>query len=134
MDESIAKFGGWNGTFALMRHTSVWDNEEDRTHTLGAIRGALGRFGNLMMKKGDVVNGFPDVVPLEELDGNARVDPEMLEENLMFGSPDTVIKKLKRYQMLGVDEFIYYASMGLDHATQKRSLQMFCNEVIPEFK
>jgi len=35
---------------------------------------------------------------------------------------------------LGVDEFIYYASMGLDHAAQKRSLQMFCNEVIPEFK
>ena len=52
----------------------------------------------------------------------------------MFGSPDTVIKKLKRYQMLGVDEFIYYASMGLDHAAQKRSLRMFCNEVIPEFK
>jgi alkanesulfonate monooxygenase SsuD/methylene tetrahydromethanopterin reductase-like flavin-dependent oxidoreductase (luciferase family) len=133
LDESIAKFGGWNGTFALMRHTALWNNEDDRTHALGAVRGALGRFGNLMMKKGDVVNGFPDVVPLEELDGNARVDPEMLEENLMFGTPETVIAKIKAYEELGVDAFIYYASMGLDMDVQKRSMQLFINEVMPEF-
>ena len=36
----------------------------------------------------------------------------MLEENLLFGTPDEVIKKLKRYEDLGVDNFIYYASMG----------------------
>ena len=116
-----------------MRHTSVWDNEDDRKKTLGAIRGALGRFGNLMMKKGDVVNGFPDVVPLEELDGNARVDPEMLEENLMFGTPETVIAKIKAYEDLGVDAFIYYASMGLDMDAQKWSMQLFINKVMPEF-
>ena len=47
-----------------------------------AIRNVLGKFGNLMMKKGDVINGFPENVPLEELEGNVRVDPKMLEENL----------------------------------------------------
>ena len=52
----------------------------------------------------------------------------------MFGSPDRVIEKLKRYQALGVNEFIYYASMGLDHASQQKSLRMFVNDVMPEFK
>jgi hypothetical protein len=52
----------------------------------------------------------------------------------MFGSPDTAIQKLKGYQALGVNEFIYYASMGLSHAAQKRSLRMFVKEVMPEFK
>ena len=28
-----------------------------------------------MMKTGEVINGFPEQVPLEELDGNVRVDP-----------------------------------------------------------
>ena len=48
----------------------------------------------------------------------------MLEENLLFGSPDTVIEKLKRYEALGVDAFVYYASMGLDLDAQKRSMKL----------
>ena len=58
----------------------------------------------------------------------------MLEENLLFGSPDTVIEKLKKYQELGVDEFIYYASMGMDMGAQKRAMKLFCDEIIPEFQ
>ena len=133
LDESIAKAGGWTGTFALMRHTSVYDTEDDRTATLGAIRNTLGKFGNLMMKKGDVVNGFPESIPLKDLAGNVRVDPAMLEENLTFGDPDTVIAKLRAYEDLGVDAYIYYASMGMDMAVQKRSLQLFIDRVMPAF-
>ena len=86
-----------------------------------------------MTKTGEVRNGFPDEVPLEELDGNVRVDPVMLEENLAFGSPEQVVEKLKAYEALGVDAFIYYASMGLDMEQQKRSLQLFIDRVVPEF-
>jgi alkanesulfonate monooxygenase SsuD/methylene tetrahydromethanopterin reductase-like flavin-dependent oxidoreductase (luciferase family) len=57
----------------------------------------------------------------------------MLQENLMFGTPETVVGKLKQYEDLGVDAFIYYASMGLDPAVQKRSLQLFIDRVMPEF-
>ena len=134
LDDAIAKAGGWNGTFAMMRHTGVWDNEADRAATMTAIRNVLGKFGNLMMKKGDVVNGFPENIPLAELDGNVRVNPEMLEENLIFGTPDKVVEKLKQYQALGVDAFIYYASMGLDMKVQERSLQLFIDRVMPEFR
>lgn len=134
LDESIAKAGGeWNRTFALMRHTALYANEADREHSISSVRHTLGQFGNLMMKKGDVHNGFPDSVPLSELDGNVRVEPNMLEENLMFGSPDTVISKIKQYENIGVDAFIYYASMGIDHDVQKRSLKLFIDEVMPAF-
>ncbi len=57
----------------------------------------------------------------------------MLHDNLAFGTPDEVFAKLKRYEALGVDEFIYYASMGLGHKEQKRSMDLFCEEVIPAF-
>ncbi len=133
LDEAIDKAGGWNGTFALMRHTAVYETPEDRSASIDAIRNVLGKFGNLMMKKGEVINGFPDNVPLNELDGNVRVEPGMLEENLMFGDPETVITKLRAYEKMGVDAFIYYASMGLDRDVQKRSLQSFIDHVMPEF-
>ena len=96
LDDAIAKSGRlFKGRFAMMRHTAVYKTEADRTAAMESIRGVLPRFGNLMMKKGEVVNGFPDLVPVEELEGNVRYDPEALEENLMFGSPQEVIAKLK---------------------------------------
>jgi hypothetical protein len=51
----------------------------------------------------------------------------------MFGTTDEVIAKLRRYEALGVDEFIYYASLGLGLPEQRRSMELFCNEVIPAF-
>jgi alkanesulfonate monooxygenase SsuD/methylene tetrahydromethanopterin reductase-like flavin-dependent oxidoreductase (luciferase family) len=135
LDDAIGKAGGdFKPAFAIMRHSAVYDNEADRQAVLGAIRRNLSQFGNLMNKSGDVINGFPEEVPLEKLHGNVFVDPDMLEENLMFGSPETVIAKLRKYQDLGVDCFIYYASMGLDQAVQKRSFKLFVDEVMPAFQ
>jgi len=132
--EAIAKAGnGHRGRFAMMRHTAVYETEADRAGALSAIRHVLGQFGNLMLQKGEVINGFPGRVPLAELDGNARVDPAMLEQNLMFGTPEEVARKLRAYEALGVDAFVYYASMGLDMEAQKRSLGLFIDTVMPRF-
>lgn len=134
LDAAIEKNDGtYDGTWALMRHTAVYETPEDRQAAMDAIRTVLGQFGNLMTKTGDVVNGFPDPVPLQSLDGNFRVDPDMLEENLMFGSPAEVIDKIRQYDDLGVDAFIYYASMGMDMDQQKRSLRLFIEQVMPAF-
>ena len=119
--------------FSMMRHACVYENQAGHDAAIEAIQCVLGQFENLFRNMGDVNNGFPKQIPLEELTGREQYNAEMLTENLMFGSPDEVITKLKRYEALGVDEFIYYASMGLGHAEQKRSLELFCKEVIPAF-
>ena len=134
LDNSIKTHNeAYSGRWALMRHTAVYDQEADRQSAIATVRSVLGMFGNLMTKTGEVVNGFPEKVPLEKLEGNVRVDPAMLEENLMFGDPEQVVAKLSRYQDLGVDAFIYYASMGMDMDQQKRSLKLFIDRVMPEF-
>ncbi|MEM9911219.1 MAG: LLM class flavin-dependent oxidoreductase [Pseudomonadota bacterium] len=133
LDDAIARSDGtFAGTWAMMRHSAVYETEADREAALGAVRRVLGQFGNLMMKKGEVINGFPQDIPLSELDGNARVDPAMLEQNLLFGTPDEVTRKLAQYEALGVDAFLYYASMGMDMAQQKRSLRLFIDKVVPK--
>jgi len=135
LDEAVAKAdNGFRPTFAMMRHAAVWDNDADRQKALDAIRLVLGQFENLFRNAGGVTNGFPAQIPLAELEGREQYDPAMLEENLLFGTPDVVIEKLKKYEALGVDEFIYYASMGLDLEAQKRSMKLFCEEVMPAFQ
>ena len=125
---------GFKPIFAMMRHAAVYTNKEDASVYIRAIQRILGQFENLYRNLGDVKDGFPKEIALKELENREEYDPNMLEENLMFGTPDEVIKKLKLYEDLGVDNFIYYASMGLDHASQKRSLRLFCEEVLPAFQ
>ena len=135
LDQAIAKQGGTaNPIFALMRHTALYENVAGRDEAITAITRVLGQFENLYRNLDDVVNGFPKESPLSELESREQYDPKMLEENLMFGSPETVIKKVKMYEHLDVDEYIYYASMGLSPEAQKRSLKLFCDEVIPAFQ
>ncbi|MEL7013288.1 MAG: LLM class flavin-dependent oxidoreductase [Pseudomonadota bacterium] len=134
LNEAVEKAGKpFKGEWAVMRHSAVYENEADRQAAMSSIRHVLGQFGNLMMKKGQINNGFPEQVPLAELDGNARVDPEMLEHNLMFGAPEQVIEKLEAHRSYGADAFVYYASLGMDMAQQKRSLQLFIDKVAPAF-
>ena len=118
---------------AMMRHTAVYDRGADWMVPVRAAQRQLSQFENLFKNTGDVENGFPRAIPLDQLGNRAEYDPEMLRRNLMFGTPDEVIAKLKTYEALGVDEFIYYASLGLGHAEQKRSLELFCTEVMPAF-
>ena len=120
-------------TMAMMRHTAVYDQTGDRMVPVRAAQRVLSQFENLFKNMGGVENGFPLSIPLDQLGNRAEYDPEMLSRNLMFGTPDEVIAKLKLYEALGVDEFIYYASLGLGHAEQKRSMDLFCKEVIPAF-
>lgn len=119
---------------AMMRHTAVYDRKEDWMIPVRAAQRQLSQFENLFKNLGDVTNGFPKAIPFGDLGNRAEYDPDMLHRNLMFGTPDQVIEKLKTYQAIGVDEFIYYASLGLGLKEQKRSLELFCKNVIPAFR
>ncbi len=134
LDEAMqANPGAARPTFAMMRHTAVYDTKDEWEIPVKAAQRQLGQFENLFKNLGDVVNGFPRQIPFEQLKNRDEYNPRMLSENLMFGTPDEIIAKLRRYADLGVDEFIYYATMGLGQKEQKRSLELFCSEVIPAF-
>lgn len=133
-DASVAAHpGAATPTWALMRHTAVYDSPDEWMVPVEAAQRQLSQFENLFKNLGDVENGFPAAIPMDQVANAADYEPTTLSENLVFGTPDEVVAKLKRYEALGVDEFIYYASLGLGHAEQKRSMQLFCDEVIPAF-
>ena len=93
----------------------------------------LGQFENLFKNMGGVDNGFPAAIDLASVANRDEYDQQMLHDNLLFGTPDEVIQKLNQYKNLGVDHFIYYASLGLGLKEQKRSLELFIERVIPVF-
>ena len=115
--------------FATMRHTVVYERKEDWEVPVKAAMRQFGQFKNL----GNVADGFPRTIDLSELENRGEYDPHMLHRNLMFGTPDVVIAKLRDYEDLGGDHFTYYASLGLGMKEQKRSMELFVKEVMPAF-
>ena len=120
--------------FAMMRHACVYDYTDSWEVPVKAAQRQLGQFENLFKNLGDVSNGFSQSVDLDLIANRDEYDPKMLHDNLLFGTPDEVIDKLRLYEEIGVDEFIYYASLGLGHKEQLRSMQLFINEVMPAFR
>jgi alkanesulfonate monooxygenase SsuD/methylene tetrahydromethanopterin reductase-like flavin-dependent oxidoreductase (luciferase family) len=134
LDEAMeANPGSQRPVFAMMRHTALYDRKEDWEVPVRAAQRQLGQFENLFKNLGDVTNGFPKEVDLASIANRDEYNPRMLHDNLMFGTPDEIIAKFGPYEDLGVDAFIYYASLGLGQPEQKRSLELFVNEVIPAF-
>lgn len=134
LDEALANNpGSARPTFAIMRHTAIYSDKKDWEVPVKAAQRQLSQFENLFKNLGDVENGFPKAIAFSELENRAEYNSKMLHDNLMFGTPDEAITKLKCYEDLGVDAFIYYASLGLGHKEQKRSLELFCKEVMPAF-
>jgi alkanesulfonate monooxygenase SsuD/methylene tetrahydromethanopterin reductase-like flavin-dependent oxidoreductase (luciferase family) len=134
LDQALADNPGCGRPiFATMRHSCVYDREADWEVPVKAAQRQLSQFENLFKNMGDVDDGFPKAIDFAELKNRDEYDPKMLHDNLMFGTPDQVIAKLKLYDELGVDAFTYYASLGLGLAEQKRSLELFITEVMPAF-
>lgn len=133
--DSLAKApaGTKRPRFSTMRHTGVYAHARQADLYVNSLKRVAGQFENLFRGDGSVDNGFPSEIDLASLDNRAEYNSEMLQENLMFGTPDQAIAKLKRYEALGVDNFIYYASYGLPIEEQRKSLKLFIAEVMPAF-
>ena len=59
---------------------------------------------------------------------------EELAENLLFGTPEQVVEKLKLYQAVGVDQFCYNPVAGIEPRIARRSLELFIERVMPHFE
>ena len=118
-----------------MRHTAVYtEREEGGKPYVDAVRRAGVQFENLFRQLGKVRNGFVEQVDLAALDNAGEYDPLTIRDNLVFGTPDEVIDKLRRYEALGVDNFLYRASFSQSLELQKTSLRLFVDEVMPAFR
>lgn len=134
-EEALARSPGVaRPRFATMRHTAVYDKSEDWPMYVDAVKNVSGIFENLFKQLGEVRNGFAEPVNLADLANREEYDDHAMHRDLIFGTPEEVIAKLKPYEALGVDNFFYRASYGLPHDVQKRSLQLFIDEVMPAFE
>ena len=86
-------------------------------------------FTRLFRNQAEVKGGFTTPDPVAD-----EFTSEQLLANLVAGTPEVVVEKLKQYEALGVDHFIMYAPFGADHALVMKSLRLFAERVMPHFE
>ena len=119
--------------FMTMRHAGVWERASDSDTFIEAIRRQGRQFENLRLNLAPVIDGFPQEPDIAKLSNQAEYEPRMLLDNLVLGTPDEVVQKLRRYEARGLDHFCYNAAYGLPIEQQRRSLELFIKQVVPAF-
>jgi alkanesulfonate monooxygenase SsuD/methylene tetrahydromethanopterin reductase-like flavin-dependent oxidoreductase (luciferase family) len=120
--------------FLMLRRTCVSESAKDVSIPVNASIFYGRHFENLFKNIGVVRNGFPEPVDTAAIANRNEYEPGFVRENMMFGTPDEIVRKIKFYQSCGVDNYCYGASFGLPFEVQKRSLELFISEVMPHFR
>jgi alkanesulfonate monooxygenase SsuD/methylene tetrahydromethanopterin reductase-like flavin-dependent oxidoreductase (luciferase family) len=118
----------------VLRNSCVYNKQEQWRMPVTAARQYASQFQGLFTTDGKVTNGFPEKIDFSRLESANDYSDENIWENMMFGTPDEIIQKLKMYEAAGVDLFCYGADFGLDGKDAIRSLELFITEVMPHFK
>src|SRR5207249_3723101 len=112
--------------FALSRMTFVGSTDGEALEAMGVVQVHHRIFTRLMRNQATVKGGFTAPEPVEDEYG-----PERLLANLVAGSPETCVEKLRLYEQLGVDHYIMYAGFPMSHAATMKSIRLFAERVMP---
>jgi flavin-dependent trigonelline monooxygenase, oxygenase component len=118
----------------MLRRTAVYDKPEEWKVPVESLTNYGRYFENLLKNLGGVHNGFTEPVDFSVVANKSDYAPESLHENMMFGTPDEVARKLEAYAALGIDYFLYGAFFGMPYDRVKRSLELFVSDVMPRFR
>jgi len=118
----------------MLRRACVYENPDDWEIPVCATINFGRYFENVFRNIGTVRNGFPEPVDYRVVENKNDYASDALHRNMIFGTPDQVIEKLETYEKAGVDHYLYGACFGMPHEFTVKSLQLFCDEVIPHFK
>lgn len=120
----------------LLRHTYVHEESEPEGWRRGAealnlfYRHFLAWFKN----EQQAVDGFFEPVTPESVADNPEFSLEGLHRNMMIGTPNEIVERLKNYEELGITEYSFWTDNTLPFEEKKRSLELFINKVMPHFR
>ncbi|MDA5093769.1 LLM class flavin-dependent oxidoreductase [Aliiroseovarius sp. KMU-50] len=118
----------------LLQHTYVAADEADTKLGAEELNRFYCYFGAWFMNKREVTQGLIDPLTEEDIANHPFYSPEAMERDLVIGTADKVIERLKGYEALGYDEYSFWIDSSMSFERKKASLERFINEVMPAFQ
>lgn len=120
----------------VLRHTFVHSPDEPEAWrpAVEAVSRYYRTFSSWAFGKKTPENGFLDPQPLETVAERPEFDVDSLHKSAMIGTPEEVTARLKNYEDMGYDEYSYWIDNSMTHEEKKASLQLFIDQVVPNFR
>ncbi|MQQ06893.1 LLM class flavin-dependent oxidoreductase [Epibacterium sp. SM1979] len=117
----------------LLLHTYVADSDEDSKEAAVELNRFYCYFGAWFMNKRDVDQGLIAPLTEAEIEAHPFYTPEAMERDLVIGTPEKVIERLRVYEALGYDEYAFWIDSSMSFERKKASLERFIKDVMPAF-
>ncbi len=118
----------------LLNHTAVGANSTDIAQDCKDMSRFYCHFGAWFRNERSITNGLIAELSDEEMAMIEMFSPENMLKNNVVGTPDQVTERIMNYQKMGYDEYSFWIDSGASFADKKRSLRLFIDEVMPNFK
>lgn len=118
----------------VLRHTFVHEPGGDWQTGAKAIARFYRTFEGWFFNKQTPVNGFVEPTPEEAVKDRPEYALDNIHKNVMIGTPEEIIARIREYERLGVDEFSFWNDNSMSHAEKKASLKLFIEQVVPAFQ
>ncbi len=123
-----------NLTHATLRVCCIYEDPSVLDTAVKSVINFGRNFENLFRNSGTVTNGFPEPVDFESVAARGEFQPDALKDNLLIGTPDEIIEKIERYQAAGINHIMIGPTFGLPADVANKTVELFCDKVIPHFK
>lgn len=118
----------------LLQHTYVAADEADAARGAEELSRFYCYFGAWFQNKKPVTQGMMEELTPEEMAAMPQFSTDAVRKNLVIGTSEEVVARLKSYEALGYDQFSLWIDSGMTFARKKASLTRFIEEVMPHFQ
>ncbi|UWP91381.1 LLM class flavin-dependent oxidoreductase [Aliiroseovarius crassostreae] len=118
----------------LLQHTYVAEDAADTKLGAQELNRFYCYFGAWFMNKREITQGLIEPLSDEDIANHPFYSPEAMERDLVIGTADEVIKRLKGYEALGYDEYSFWIDSSMSFERKKASLERFIKDVMPAFQ
>ena len=117
----------------ILQHAFVSDDQVELDQATRKLHEFYCYFGAWFKNERPISQGLIQPLSQDEVDNHPFYKPEAIRKDLMIGTPQQVIDRLKHYEDLGYDEFSYWSDSGMTRQEKETSLRRFIDEVMPAF-
>jgi alkanesulfonate monooxygenase SsuD/methylene tetrahydromethanopterin reductase-like flavin-dependent oxidoreductase (luciferase family) len=117
----------------MLMHTYVADTEAELNAGAEDLQRFFAYFGKWARRERPIRQGFMEPLRDEDMAAASQYAPEKLRENLVIGTAEQVVQRIKRYEAMGYDQYSFWLDNHMDFERKRRSLQHFIDRVMPSF-
>jgi alkanesulfonate monooxygenase SsuD/methylene tetrahydromethanopterin reductase-like flavin-dependent oxidoreductase (luciferase family) len=117
----------------ILQHAYIGKDEAELAQAAKKLNEFYCYFGAWFKNERPIDQGLIQRLSPEEIDSHPFYSVDNIRRDLMIGTSQQVIDRLKYYQDLGYDEFSYWSDSGMTREQKEVSLKRFVDEVMPAF-